>query len=109
MFIFKCYFGQTFTNSNDDQTTHPLAAVTTLEEMEFSVYPNPFSGNLYITSHADVIQKAVFYNITGERVKEMNVDNQQPIDVSVLPAGMYVVRLINADNLCVGQTRVVKN
>ncbi|MCF8258535.1 MAG: choice-of-anchor I family protein [Flavobacteriales bacterium] len=58
----------------------------------FTVYPNPSANGLFETSEA--VTGAV-YSITGVKVADMN--NARKMDLSMQPAGMYVVRTINGD------------
>lgn len=59
-----------------------------------SVYPNPANEKLYIQGSADDIQEVVIYNLSGQKV--MQVENPEPgkcIDISLLNKGMYFISL----------------
>jgi len=109
VFVFKFYFGQSFTNSNDDHTTQPIASVTTIYNSLVSVYPNPFSDQLNISFDKESIKTVAFYSISGVLVKEFQLNGSQFVDVSTLSSGSYLMMLWNDQKQVVGQARVVKN
>ena len=63
---------------------------TTLEPV--SVFPNPVKSQLNIINGEG---QATVYNILGQPVKELTIDNEQlTMDVSDLASGQYVLRII---------------
>lgn len=67
---------------------------TGLKETEVtgvSMYPNPVSGSLFITSDA-AVQKADIYSLTGVLVKQI-AGNIKTIDMSQLYKGSYLVKV----------------
>jgi len=64
-----------------------------VDNFEFSVFPNPASGNFTITftNASGLIQLSVF-DIMGNKVLKQNVRKRiAELDLSYLPAGLYVV------------------
>lgn len=59
-----------------------------------SIYPNPTSAYLNITS-PEKIEGYVIYNLLGEKVMEGNL-TYVPINVSTLKTGMYQVQLVTS-------------
>jgi len=79
-------------------------------EMEFSIYPNPTNGGMVVNASSIDPLKTVYINIyglEGQLVRSVNVGSglnslQVQQDVSDLPAGYYLVELVN------GTSRQVK-
>lgn len=67
----------------------------TIEDVNFSLYPNPVSDVLNITSTSAVAKIAV-YNITGQKVLESNGGSQ--VNVSQLASGVYLIKLSDENN-----------
>ena len=70
-----------------------------------SVYPNPTSGMLNIESKTKVANSIILFNLMGQKVMEVN-ENQNIIDVSNLPQGMYFIQ-VNYTN-STGTSRFIK-
>lgn len=79
----------------DDQ--HTIAS-------QIKVYPNPASGVMYIMSPVTV--SAVLTNLDGRHI--MSVANAQSISLQALPAGVYFLRILDADNNLLKVEKVVK-
>ncbi len=77
---------------------------TEIVKSEFSIYPNPFSNLLNVSTQAKV-ESLKLYNITGQLVKANK--NSNSIDVSELSKGMYILEVISDSNREV--KRVIKN
>jgi hypothetical protein len=66
-------------------------------ENEFSVYPNPATNVLYITSDNNIpINEITIYNQLGQTVLHQNEANNS-IDVSALQPGIYILELVSGD------------
>ena len=65
-----------------------------LNNLEVSLYPNPANDvlNIEMTNEVKSIE---IYNIQGQKVKS---SNQKQINVADLAAGMYMIRIQDADN-----------
>jgi phage shock protein E len=72
-----------------------IQRVNATEMEEISVYPNPASGKLYFKNiHSAISEEISIINITGKvALKETNVWDNNGIDVSALPNGIYIVRI----------------
>jgi uncharacterized repeat protein (TIGR03803 family) len=73
------------------QTESPGTGIATVATSEISVYPNPATRTLYV-QHAKPNTPYTISNIAGQVINRgiLNSSTQQ-IDVSKLPAGMYVI------------------
>jgi phage shock protein E len=86
-----------------------IQRVNATEMEEISVYPNPASGKLYFKNiHSAISEEISIINITGKvALKETNVWDNNGIDVSALPNGIYIVR-IKTDQQIVSKKFVLK-
>jgi hypothetical protein len=108
VFVFKYYFGQPFTNTNDDQTTNPLASVLETNWTEIGVYPNPFKDELWINSEDENGTQIHIYTLSGLLVMESAHEKKHPLDVSQLKEGSYLLVIQNQSQQIVGQTILTK-
>ena len=72
----------------------PLS-VSDLSLSKFSIYPNPVSDQLFISSKNTVIETISIYSLTGKKVFE-GANKTNSIDVSTLSKGMYFVEISSA-------------
>ncbi len=72
--------------------------------LEVALYPNPVRDILNIETVLD-IQSVEIYNIQGQKVL---YSNQKQINVSDLAAGMYMVRIQDADNNIATKKVIIK-
>lgn len=68
-----------------------------LETPKLTLYPNPVSNSLYLTSNQK-IENVLIYNITGALVKSIS-NNPESIDVSNLNSGSYLVKVTTNEGL----------
>ncbi len=60
----------------------------------FAMYPNPVSnGLLYMSSSVNLNKNVEIYALTGQRVFSKNVQAQEPLNISNLNRGIYLVRI----------------
>jgi hypothetical protein len=66
---------------------------------DFSIYPNPTNGILNIVSKVAKFEGFRIYNSQGQMVKEkygsLNESNENAIDASDLPQGVYYLTVMN--------------
>jgi pectate lyase len=62
------------------------------ETTKLTLYPNPVSNNLYLSTSNQKIENVMIYSITGALVKNIS-NNIESIDVSNLNAGSYLVKV----------------
>lgn len=90
-------------NYFSDFGIHTMAACSTASVIneqlfEISLYPNPTSGHLNITSEADNYSLQVF-DLTGKAViNRVNLSQNTTIDLSDLTNGIYMVKLNNGSS-----------
>ncbi len=87
-------FEQTVLNSSFHTAQHLL-----------EVYPNPSLGQVFIKGHFDANTSVTLFDMTGRMVSRMNYQPQ--LEVSNLPAGLYVLSLNARDGALLGTTRLV--
>ncbi len=66
----------------------------------FTIYPNPTSGDLNIHRAVSIALKATVYNASGALVAQFDIAGKEenPLDVSDWPRGLYFIRLETADD-----------
>lgn len=68
-----------------------------LIDIVITVYPNPTNGEFTISGNYGLPAVLEIYDLTGRQVYQQPVtSNQQPVNVSELPAGLYIWRIGNA-------------
>jgi hypothetical protein len=69
-----------------------LTGVNRIEMQSLQVYPNPVKANLFIKSELPV-EKVEIYDLQGKQIVTGKIENGQPINVSHLPKGVYLVKV----------------
>jgi len=76
-----------------------FVGVEETELAEFSIYPNPASNFVNISSEAGTAD-VLIYNIYGKLVKQVAMhENQLQIDISDLDSGMYIINIISQEEI----------
>jgi len=88
------------------------SSVDAVESIDISVFPNPFGEalNIDLTNFKGELTSLELINVMGQVVISNPIDasnNNITVDVAALPTGMYVLNLINADEV-VGMKKLVK-
>lgn len=60
------------------------------------LFPNPVSGQLFISSENTLIESFTVYSITGKKVLDVTNETKS-IDVSMLSKGIYFIELISSE------------
>lgn len=81
-------------------TYAPIIHVSGMEE-PVVISPNPFSKDVFITNTSGTIQAIVLFDVQGKKHVELNNPSENVIqlkdEVISLPAGIYFVRIITAN------------
>lgn len=81
---------------------------TQFERTNFSLYPNPVAGtHVFIRSSNTQSFHIVVFDILGKQIKSLNLSNNQPLDVSDLNSGMYILK-ITQDKSSVRKKLIIK-
>ena len=83
------------TNTEGDVATFWASTLSNenFDKPQFSLYPNPVDNELNIESEQAKIEQIGIYNLNGKQVLNVNFQKGQPIDVSALSKGVYLVKL----------------
>jgi hypothetical protein len=85
---------------------NPIVAARLSPNKEFSLYPNPFSQELYLKGSAKSI---VVYDLLGRPQHVQRLDPiEAPLNLSNLPLGLYILKAYNAQGQEIGQEKVLK-
>ena len=86
----------TFVN---DEAECNLLSVDTVEQLVFSMYPNPVKNTVYVNSNTTNSEMSV-YDITGKVMLNKQLElGENTIDVSSLSSGVYLARFITENNV----------
>ncbi len=84
-------------------TPDGATAIEGVEEGNISVYPNPVKDFFNIRSESEIVALEI-YSISGNRVMQKRAAGIQNVDVSALPAGLYMAIITNVE----GQSKTIK-
>ena len=62
-------------------------------DISVDVYPNPTTGIVELDLSQSTTHQLSLYSWSGERVISQNISANTSIDMSLLPAGVYILRL----------------
>jgi hypothetical protein len=103
-------YSVTVTDSNgcsgtaDGFTEHPAGVNNISGSTGIAIIPNPTTGMLYISGVAQGSVKV--YNAIGQQVK--SIANTGSFSLTELPAGIYLVRVFDAQGVLLKQEKIVK-
>jgi hypothetical protein len=84
-------------------------SVSDLSLQEVKIFPNPFSGKIYLTG-ATGVNEVIITNLNGQEVTRVVNNNNDSIEIQTgsLTPGVYLVKLVS-DNNAVFVHKMVKN
>ena len=73
----------------------PLLERPDVAEGGFTLFPNPASDYVVVSSTEESLQQAEVYNVLGQRVLVVDLQGakRQTIDISALKAGLYMLKI----------------
>jgi hypothetical protein len=77
-------------------------AIETIETDKFTVYPNPAKDEIFIQSEKP-IEKVEIIDLSGRVMINSKWSNGQSINVSSLPAGVYLVKIQTSAGVVAGK------
>ncbi|MDD4208797.1 MAG: T9SS type A sorting domain-containing protein [Bacteroidales bacterium] len=78
-------------------------------QFQLFLYPNPTNDNLTIKNENIPIKDVCLYNIMGQKVKQVFVNsNETTLDVSTLPAGMYLVKINTEQGVLTRKVQIIR-
>jgi hypothetical protein len=85
-------------NSPEEVEVACLVGIDELSDVSFTLYPNPASNELFITSENNIpINEIIIFNQLGQNVLHQYMVNNS-IDVSMLQSGIYVIELVSGSS-----------
>jgi hypothetical protein len=81
------------------------------QELNWSVYPNPTTGvlNVELKTALQSGSRLLLRDMQGRRVDEVFFSGRNArMDLSALPAGLYIVQCVDADGRILGQEKLLK-
>ncbi|GGE24126.1 T9SS type A sorting domain-containing protein [Psychroflexus planctonicus] len=82
------------TNTNGEVATFWASTLSNddFDRTNFSLYPNPVANELYVESELAKIELIEIYSLNGKQVLKVDFQKNNPIDVSNLAKGLYLVK-----------------
>ncbi|MFM7022025.1 MAG: glycosyl hydrolase family 18 protein [Flavobacteriales bacterium] len=71
-------------------------SVQNVENAGFSLYPNPANDFLIFNMDNEKLVVLAFYDISGKKILEYTLSQNQPVDISMLPQGIFTC-MISSD------------
>ena len=73
----------------------PVVLIERVENTSIRLYPNPVSNHLIIENEELIIENVDIYNMVGQLIQSeiVNLKSKIKIDISNLPAGVYLVKI----------------
>lgn len=74
---------------------------------EIIIYPNPVKSTFHIKTNNQYIKNIGLFNAAGQLVKQFSNtnSNEEAIDISEQPAGIYMLRILTYNNLILKKIR----
>lgn len=82
-------------------------SVNDLNNSSLRIYPNP-TTTYFQLSQGDQVERVVVHALVGSKVREFNARSTSRFDVSDLPQGIYIVRLMDANQQVLKTVRLSK-
>lgn len=85
-----------------------IASADEPRQPTYSLYPNPTDGLVQIDLPSGILPgRLEVYDLNGLMVDKLNILQNQ-IDLRNLPSGIYLIRLLGADGISLGTSRILK-
>jgi hypothetical protein len=75
-------------------------AVNEPQDLSISIYPNPVVNQIYINSHKDITEIAI-YNLNGQLVTSMPANSSNVYSLQDLKRGSYLLKIKNTDGIAI--------
>jgi hypothetical protein len=93
----RCMFKDYELIYHNEAYVNCIDTVTSIHEkliQNFLIYPNPTSSNITIKLDKQFPYKIEFYSSNGLKISEHIVYNNEPINLSHMPSGLYFIKII---------------
>ena len=88
-------------------TDQPLSGVQNHTGKNLNIYPNPAATSISVENAAGA--EISIYNVAGQKVMSIeNADANETINISSLSEGVYVVRMVNGNEVATSKLSIVR-
>lgn len=106
--------------SHNNQALYPFynpnsgcSPVTGVAELpvngNISVFPNPSNGSFTVDfANMKNLKEILLYNLLGKTVFHLSINNQNQIKIANLPSGVFILTVINNDNMKIN-TKIISS
>ncbi len=102
---YQCGSSYTFKRKIVKNGNCETAAINTVKETEFIIYPNPTTGILIIPLNGT--KQITITDLTGKLLKQQTTTAEQ-ISIADIPSGSYIVNVVLVDDKKVTVQKVIK-
>lgn len=100
---------ETITFSGAAQSTHTSIHSFSKESTRPQIYPNPAIEYIHLKDDFNRVKIMEIYNVVGRKMLKLSVNHAgEKYDISRLPRGMYMVRMLDAKGTIVRTQRISK-
>jgi hypothetical protein len=92
-------------NTNDNNSLAYISEYNSLLSLNefsnddlFTVFPNPSNTSISISFNEELISTIEIYNSIGKKIKNINFNNLDVVDISNLNSGVYILRIKSDKN-----------
>ncbi|MFA6662496.1 MAG: leucine-rich repeat protein [Bacilli bacterium] len=79
------------------------------ENIDFTVYPNPAKDNITISTKQLEGGILSLYDIMGKEILRRRINNDETIlDINRLKTGVYILKVLNSENIIAGNKKIIK-
>ncbi|MCZ2337531.1 MAG: T9SS type A sorting domain-containing protein [Chitinophagales bacterium] len=78
-------------------------------DIEYSIFPNPATNNIHVECAASLQNSnLILYDLYGKTIIKADISHTNPIvDISNLPNGVYIVKVLNNDGNLIGSPKKI--
>lgn len=108
------YVGQLGLENTNNEANTPFtcthSAIQKIEQRnDISIFPNPANNQLTLDNEQSKIKEVIIYDILGRQMKQVIVnDVKTTLDVSTLPAGIYIAKINTEQRIITRKVQVVR-
>lgn len=90
------------------ESSVPQNNIIQLLSGEIQLYPNPVKSILHVVSNLKILSKIRVFDTNGKKVLDADLTEKQ-VDLSQLPRGMYLVKIMDQHDKIITSSKIIKS